>query len=357
MGAKKKAESELLISGAQERENLDLIKRVPRTAHGPSASLRGSASRVSSLGTEKLPHSKTIRWQTCVGSPKNREVGQSSRAHKRQLTFLTGQPRLRPPQHPALLTPSATVPTRCCVRAREDREFAEFRTREPGPTADSPPRPGRLEKTRWQDTRVCKARERATARVKGGWVGAFTISDQKGNQSHGFAPVTCPLKPVRTTFKPGPVRSDPGEPWSLPGDPGPSRRRRTSFALLSPSYPGSGRTDAGRRGGSKTQPPAAARSSMKAQRAAKPDPLASSAGGPSPLATAQPDPSSAPPWATAPAARPATQAEPRSRQWPPADRCPRSARTRAPRHRPLWQLCPCPRTVPWTLRTDSGHTL
>lgn len=114
VGAKKKAESELLISGAQEQENLDLIKRVPRTAHEPNASLRGSASRVRSLGTEKVPHSKTIGWQTCVGSPKNHEVGQSSRAHRRQLTFCTGQPRLRPPQHPALLTPGATVPTRCC---------------------------------------------------------------------------------------------------------------------------------------------------------------------------------------------------------------------------------------------------
>lgn len=135
---------------------------------------------------------------------------------------------------------------------------------------------------------------------------------------------------MRTAFKPGPVRSDLGEPWSLPGDPGPRRRRQTSFALLFPFNLGSGRTDAGRRGGSKTQPPAAARSSMRAQPAAKPDPPASSAGsagGPTPLAPAQPDPSSAPPWATAPAARPATRAELHSRRWPPADRCPRSART------------------------------
>lgn len=242
------------------------------------------------------------------------------------------------------------------VRASgEDREFAEFGTRQPGPTPDSPRLPGRLEKTRWQDTRVCKARERATARVKGEW-GAFTTSDQKGNQSHGLAPVTCPLKPVRTAFKPGPVQSVLGEPWSLSGDPGPRRRRRASFALLSPSYPGSGRTDAGRRGGSKTQPPAAARSSMKAQRAAKTDPLASSAGSagrPTPLAPAQPDPSSAPPWATAPAARPATRAELRSRRWPPADRCP----TLRSDPGPAAQLRPCPRTVLGTLRTDSGHTL
>lgn len=100
---------------------------------------------------------------------------------------------------------------------------------------------------------------------------------------------------------------------------------RTSFTLLSPSYPGSGRTDAGRRGGSKTQPPAAARSAMKAQHAAKPDPPASSAGsagGPTPLAPALPDPSSAPPWAAAPAAQPGIRAKLPSRRWPSADRCP-----------------------------------
>lgn len=42
---------------------------------------------------------------------------------------------------------------------------------------------------------------------------------------------------------------------------------QTSFALLSPPYPGSGRTDAARRGGSRTEPPAAARTSMKAHQA------------------------------------------------------------------------------------------
>lgn len=165
---------------------------------------------------------------------------------------------------------------------------------------------------------------------------------------------------MRTAFKPGRVRSGPREPWPPSGDPGPRRRLRTSFALLSPSYPGSGRTDAARRDGSKTQPPAAARSSMKAQHAAKPNPPASSAGsagGPTPLAPAQPDPSSAPPWATAPAARPATRTELRSRRWPPADRCLLSARTPAPLHRPLSQLHPCPRAVPGTLGTDLGHAM
>lgn len=135
---------------------------------------------------------------------------------------------------------------------------------------------------------------------------------------------------------------------------------QTSCALLSPSYPGSGRTDAGRRGGSRTQSPAAARTSMKAHYAAKPDPPASSAwsaGDPAPLALARTDPSSAPPWASAPLAQPATLTELRSLRWPPADRYPRSARTRAGPHGPLSQLRPYSRTVPGPIGADSGHTL
>lgn len=136
-------------------------------------------------------------------------------------------------------------------------------------------------------------------------------------------------------------------------------RMQTSCALLSPSYPGSGRTDAGRRGGSRTQSPAAARTSMKAHHAAKPDSLASSvwsAGDPAPLAPARPDPSSAPPWATAPSAQPATLTELRSLRWPPADRYPRSARTRAGPHGPLSQLRPYSRPVPGTIGADTGNS-
>lgn len=109
---------------------------------------------------------------------------------------------------------------------------------------------------------------RATARVSGGWVGVhFTVSDQK----KGTSKADSPQSPL------------PRSQCAQPSSPGLSGRALVPFrmqiscALLSPSYPGSGRTDAGRRGGSRTQSPAAARTSMKAHYAAKPDPPASSA--------------------------------------------------------------------------------
>lgn len=178
----------------------------------------------------------------------------------------------------------------------------------------------------------------------------FTVSDQKREP----APRTRPshLSPEAD------ARAQPSSP-GLSGRALAPSRMQTSCALLSPSYLGSGRTDAGRRGGSRTQSPAAARTSMKAHHAAKPDPPAScvwSAGDPAPLAPARPDPSSAPPWATAPSAQPATLTELRSLRWPPADRYPRSARTRVGPHGPLSQLLPYSRPVPGTIGADTGNS-
>ncbi|MEJ1279341.1 hypothetical protein NN561_010272 [Cricetulus griseus] len=95
---------------------------------------------------------------------------------------------------------------------------------------------------------------------------------------------------------------------------------QTSFALLSPPYPESGRTDAGRRGGSRTEPPVAARTSMKAH--LRLPASARSAGDPAALASARPDPSSAPPWAMAPSARPVILTGLRSLLWPPRGQVP-----------------------------------
>lgn len=80
------------------------------------------------------------------------------------------------------------------------------------------------------------------------------------------------------------------------------------------------------------QRPPDLRESAPRGRADPPASSARSAGGPTRLAPALPDLRRTPHGPRAPAARPATQAEPRSRPWPPADRCPRSP-PRGPRPR------------------------
>lgn len=166
-------------------------------------SLRDSTSRVKRLGIKGLPNSKPMR-----GIPQESRGWTIISGGRIEAAHLPHTPaQAQTPSAPSTPYSWCHCPDQMLLPESGRTEFAEFGTREPGPTPESPRRPGRLEKARWQVTRVCKARERATARVKGGWVGALTTSDQKGNQSRGLAPVTCPPKPGRTTFKPGRARS------------------------------------------------------------------------------------------------------------------------------------------------------
>lgn len=123
-----KDKPELLNSRVKEQENLDVTKRVPRTAHDLSASSRGRASRVRtrlrtrgfqtpkpldgkhSWGTPKIPRLDNLPGHIGASSPST-QAWQGSDSPQR-----------------STLTPGATVPTRGSCPSRGGERLCRIRS-------------------------------------------------------------------------------------------------------------------------------------------------------------------------------------------------------------------------------------
>lgn len=171
-----------------------------------------------SIETKGLPHSETIPWQTRMGCPPNREVGQSSRAHRSQLTFCTLLLRLRPSPPPS--APNSPHSWRHCpdqdvaVRAEKDR-LCRIRSAGAGTRTRFKPAPWKVREGRvagQPSVQSACARECACKR----WVGGRSLHHLGLEKGTSTADSPSHLSPEAGAYSLQ-ARDRPGEPWPLPG--------------------------------------------------------------------------------------------------------------------------------------------